>query len=47
MKKAKTIKKLELAKETIRQLDSKELQEVAGRAWSDDSVCPTVSHRCG
>ena len=49
MKKAKTIKKLELAKETLRQLDNKELHEAAAGAWSDDSVCPTVGsqHRCG
>jgi hypothetical protein len=43
MKKAKAVKKLEIAKETLRQLDQKKLFLVAGGAWSDDSVCPTVT----
>ncbi len=47
MKKEKTVKKLEIAKETLRNLDNKELLQAAGQAWSDDSVCPTVtSNRC-
>ena len=47
MKKTMTVKKLEIAKETLRRLDSKELLQAAGQAWSDDSVCPTVtSNRC-
>ena len=47
MKKAKPVHKLEIAKETLRQLDSLELEKIAGRGWSDDSVCPTVtSYRC-
>lgn len=47
MKKAKMVKKLEIAKETLRRLESEELgQAVAGGGWSDDSVCPTVSHPC-
>lgn len=47
MKKSKTVSKLEIARETLRQLNSPELEKVAGRAWSDDSVCPTVtSYRC-
>jgi hypothetical protein len=47
MKKAKIVKKLEIAKETLRNLDHKELLQAAGQAWSDDSVCPTVtSNRC-
>ena len=47
MKKVKTVNKLEISKETLRQLNSPELGKVAGRAWSDDSVCPTVtSYRC-
>jgi hypothetical protein len=47
MKKAKIVKKLEIAKETLRNLDNKELLQAAGQAWSDDSVCPTVtSNRC-
>lgn len=50
MKKAKAVKKLEVSKETLRQLNGLELKPVAGGAWSDDSVCPTVtvtSNRCG
>jgi hypothetical protein len=44
MKKAMMIKKLEIAKETLRRLDNKELLQAAvGGAWSDDSVCPTVN----
>jgi hypothetical protein len=47
MKKVKTVNKLEISKETLRQLNGPELEKVAGRAWSDDSVCPTVgSYRC-
>ena len=47
MKKTMTVKKLEIAKETLRRLDNKELLQAAGQAWSDDSVCPTVtSNRC-
>ncbi len=47
MKKAKTISKLEISRETLRQLNSPELEKVAGRGWSDESICPTVtSYRC-
>lgn len=49
MKKAKIVNKLEISKETLRQLNGPELGKVAGGAWSDDSVCPTVSdttNRC-
>jgi hypothetical protein len=47
MKKAMSVKKLEIAKETLRNLDNKELLQVAGQAWSEDSVCPTaISNRC-
>ena len=47
MKKAKTVSKLEISKETLRQLNGPELEKVAGRAWSDESLCPTVtSYRC-
>ncbi len=49
MKKAKAVNKLEISKETLRQLNGLELDKVAGGAWSDDSVCPTVtvtSNRC-
>ncbi len=48
MKKAKTGKKLEIAKETLRYLDQKELHVAgaSGGGWSDNSVCPTVTHRC-
>jgi hypothetical protein len=47
MKKATMAKKLEIAKETLRRLESKELfQAAGGGGWSDDSVCPTVTHLC-
>jgi hypothetical protein len=47
MKKATMVKKLEIAKETLRRLDNEELLQAAiGGGWSDDSVCPTVSNRC-
>jgi len=49
MKKAMMIKKLEIAKETLRRLDNKELREAAGGSgggWSDNSVCPTVTNHC-
>jgi len=47
MKKARTVKKLEIAKETLRQLYQKDLLVAAGGGgWSDDSVCPTVTHFC-
>ena len=49
MKKAKIVNKLEISKETLRQLNGPELGKVGGAAWSDDSVCPTVtvtSNRC-
>jgi len=47
MKKATMVKRLELTKETLRRLDSKELLAAAGGGgWSDDSVCPTVTHGC-
>jgi hypothetical protein len=35
-------KKLSLFRETLRRLSSTELGQVAGGAWSDDSVCPTT-----
>ena len=47
MKKANYVKKLEIAKETLRQLDQKDLHVAAaggGGGWSDDSICPTVTH---
>lgn len=46
MKKATTVKKLEIAKETLRRLDNKDLLEAAGGSgggWSDNSVCPTTT----
>jgi len=49
MKKASQIKKLEIAKETLRRLDNNQLSQAAagsGGGWSDTSVCPTVTHRC-
>ena len=47
MKKAKAVKKLEIAKETLRQLDQRELLVAGAGGWSDDSVCPTVTtNRC-
>jgi hypothetical protein len=46
MKKATMVKKLEISKETLRRLDNKELLGAAGGGWSDDSVCPTVTHGC-
>jgi hypothetical protein len=50
MKKTMMVKKLEIAKETLRRLDNKDLLEAAGGSgggWSDNSVCPTVtSNRC-
>jgi hypothetical protein len=47
MKKVTMGRKLEIAKETLRRLESKELlQAAAGGGWSDDSVCPTVTHLC-
>lgn len=36
-------KKLSLSTETLIHLNVPELGKVAGAAWSDDSVCPTVS----
>lgn len=44
MKKATMIKKLEIAKETLRRLDNRELLEAGGGGggWSDNSVCPTT-----
>ncbi len=45
MKKANTIKKLEIAKETLRQIDQKDLLVAGGGGgWAYDSVCPTVTH---
>ena len=48
VKKVRTVKKLEIAKETLRRLDAGELREVAAGSggWSDTSVCPTVTPRC-
>jgi len=47
MKKATMVKKLEIAKETLRRLDNKDLLQAAGGGgWSDDSVCPTVTSHC-
>jgi len=47
VKKQRIIKKLEIAKETLRRLDNEELVQVAaGGGWSDTSVCPTVTPRC-
>jgi len=45
MKRAMLIKKLEIAKETLRRLDNKDLLEAAGGGggWSDNSVCPTTT----
>lgn len=46
MKKATMIKKLEIAKETLRRLDNEDLLEAAGGSgggWSDNSVCPTTT----
>lgn len=47
MKKTTRTPKLTIAKETLLQMGSPDLEKVAGNAWSDDSVCPYVSHRCG
>lgn len=47
MKKTTRTPKLAIAKETLLQMGNPDLEKVAGNAWSDDSVCPTVSHRCG
>jgi hypothetical protein len=48
MKKTKAVSKLEISKETLRQLNGPELGKVGGAAWSDESICPTVtSNRCG
>jgi len=49
MKKA-MIKKLEIAKETLRRLDNKDLREAAGGSgggWSDNSICPTTHTTSG
>ena len=46
MKRPQTVKKLEIAKETLRRLDNKEIREAAGGSgggWSDNSVCPTTT----
>lgn len=43
--KKKAVNKLELSKETLRQLANPELDKVIAGAWSDDSVCPTVTDR--
>lgn len=46
MKKVKIAKKLELTKETLRPLDSRNLIQAAGGSgggWSDNSVCPTTT----
>lgn len=45
MKKIKTVSKLELSKETLRQLSHLDLDRVAAAGWSDDSICPTVTDR--
>jgi hypothetical protein len=50
MKKAMMVKKLEIAKETLRRLDNKDLREAAGGSgggWSDNSVCPTTDTHTG
>jgi hypothetical protein len=49
MKKVRIVKKLEIAKETLRRLDTLDLRQAAagsGGGWSDTSVCPTVTPRC-
>lgn len=47
MKKLESLRKLGLSKETLRQLHTRDLAPIAGQAWSDDSVCPTVNDtRC-
>jgi hypothetical protein len=49
VKKIRIVKKLEIAKETLRRLDNNELVQAAagsGGGWSDTSVCPTVTPRC-
>ncbi len=49
MKKAIQVKKLEIAKETLRRLDSNELGHAAGGSgggWSDNSVCPSTTNHC-
>jgi hypothetical protein len=43
MKKAKAVRKLEISKETLRQLSNPDLDRVAAGGWSDDSICPTVN----
>lgn len=47
MKKLQALRKLGLSRETLRQLHAPDLSQIAGQAWSDDSVCPTVNDtRC-
>jgi hypothetical protein len=49
VKKIRIVKKLEIAKETLRRLENNELVQAAagsGGGWSDTSVCPTVTPRC-
>jgi hypothetical protein len=47
MKKASTLRKLALSKETLRKLHSPDLHHAVGQGWSDDSVCPSVNDtRC-
>ena len=47
MKKTKPVSKLEISKETLRQLNGPELGKAGGGGWSDESVCPTVtSYHC-
>ncbi len=46
MKKAMMVKKLDLAKETLRRLDNEDLLHAdggSGGGWSDNSVCPTTT----
>jgi hypothetical protein len=45
VKRTKALPKLEISKETLRQLNKLELDQAAAGAWSDDSVCPTVTER--
>jgi len=45
--KKQDLKKLTLSRETLVRLEGPDLRQVLGGAWSDDSVCPTVtSNRC-
>jgi hypothetical protein len=45
--KKKTIKKLELAKETVRSLERTDLEQIAGAGWTDTCNNLTACHSNG